>query len=233
MKRYKFLDKTPLELTEEELLELTNQITMIEYNRKPDIKKLQDSEDGAQDLLCYAYEKSAKGKIGINEIKQKPMKYFTNILHLEARNGINYIIRKKKSQRFIYNTLSLDQDTGLAENKSYKTLIETISDDNYSDKLEYNLDMEMILNKIDDTKDKYITINYGVGKNNVSKFSFRNLTKLYLYLFEGKKLTYKNFEGFLYNSKTNKQLELHEIKLVIDKYKNYIKKERILEGGLI
>lgn len=231
MKRYKFLDKTPLELTEEELLELTNQITMIEYNRKPDIKKLQDSEDGAQDLLCYAYEKSAKGKIGINEIKQKPMKYFTNILHLEARNGINYIIRKKKSQRFIYNTLSLDQDKEYDENS--KTLIETIPDDTYSNKLEYNLDIDTILNKIDDTKDKYITINYGVGKNNVSKFSFRNLTKLYLYLFEGKKLTYKNFEGFLYNSKTNKQLELHEIKLVIDKYKNYIKKEHILEGGLI
>lgn len=231
MKRYKFLDKTPLELTEEELLELTNQITMIEYNRKPDIKKLQDPEDGAQDLLCYAYEKSAKGKIGINEIKQKPMKYFTNILHLEARNGINYIIRKKKSQRFIYNTLSLDQDKEYDENS--KTLIETIPDDTYSNKLEYNLDIDTILNKIDDTKDKYITINYGVGKNNVSKFSFRNLTKLYLYLFEGKKLTYKNFEGFLYNSKTNKQLELHEIKLVIDKYKNYIKKEHILEGGLI
>ena len=98
MKRYKFLDKTPLELTEEELLELTNQITMIEVNRRPDIKRIQDSEDAAQEILCYAYEKSARGKIGINEIKQKPMKHFINILHLEARNEINYIIRKKNKE---------------------------------------------------------------------------------------------------------------------------------------
>lgn len=231
MKRYKFFDKTPLELTEEELLELTNQIAMIEYSRRNDIKMYQTPEDSAQEILTYLYHKDKVGKKGMEDIKQLPMNYFTNMLHLEIRNNINYVLRKKKNQRLLYNTLSLDQDKEYDENS--KSLIETIPDDTYSNKLEYNLDMDTILNKIDDTKDKYITINYGVGENSVSKFSFRNLTKLYLYLFEGKKLTYKNFEGFLYNSKTNKQLELHEIKLIIDKYKNYIKKEHILEGGIV
>lgn len=230
MERYKFSNKTPLELTEEELLELTNQITMIEYKRKPDIQKLQTSEDAAQEILCYAYEKSAKGKIGINEIKQKPMKYFINLLHLEARNGINYILRQNKNKRLIYNTLSLEQELSYDNNQ---TLIDTISDNKYSNELDYNLDMETILNKIDDTEDSSIIIDYGVGKEKVSKFSFRNLTKLYLYLFKGKKITYKSFDGFLYDGKTQEKLNPEEIKIVINRYKKYLKKEHIFEGGII
>lgn len=233
MEKYKFLDKTPLELTDEELLELTNQITRIEYNRKPYMSRIQTAEDAAQEILCYAYEKSKKGKIGINEMKQKSMKHFINLIHLEARNGINYITRKKQTQRFLYNTLSLNQSKELNNNDSCKPIIETIPDDDYINKLEYNLNIQNILEKIDNTKDESIIIDYGVGKNSIFEFSFRNLTKLYLYLFNGKKITIKNLEGFLINKNTNTKLNHNEIKVIVNSYKNYLKKEKIFGGNLL
>jgi len=224
-----FLKKTPLELTEEELVELVNQIMFTEYSKRQDIRQLQSYEDGAQDFLCYMYEKSAKGKVGINEIKQKSMAHFKNIVYLEARNGINYITRKNKTRQYLYNTISLDEKF----DEDSKSVEETYVDKTEIYKFDNDISMSSILNSIDDTEDENIIIKYGVGnKNFILNFSFRNLTKLYLMLFNGKKVSTKEFNNLLYNKKTNTCLSEKEITGIIRKFKNYIKSNNIL-GGIV
>ena len=114
MKRW--LDKKPVELTYAELLELTNELTLAEYKKRNDISSLQTSEDAAQEIITYMLEKSQRGKIGLKELQERStMSHFINILKVECRNSINYIVRKKKVQRQLYNTNSLDEV--LYENK--------------------------------------------------------------------------------------------------------------------
>ena len=84
-KNYKFSNKQPKDLTAEELLELTNQIAMVEYSRRNDIKMFQTYEDSAIDVLTYMYEKQARGKKGIDEVKKLPMNHFINTLFRALR----------------------------------------------------------------------------------------------------------------------------------------------------
>lgn len=231
MKNYKFSDKTPLELTEEETLELEYQIAQIEFTRRADIQRICTSEDIAHDVLCYAYDKSLRGKVGINEIKQKPMNHYINILHLETRNSISYIIRSGKTQRFLYNTIPLNDS--LSEEDNYKSVENTYKDMRFIDKIDDNIDLKQILSQIDNTEDENIIIKYGVGHENyISNFSYREFTKLYLGLFNGKQVRYSDFKGLLYNKQTNTELEDKEIKNLIKRFKTYLKKKDILGGSL-
>lgn len=232
MKIKEFLDKTPMELTEEELYELEKQIAKIEYDRKPIIERIESAEDIAHEVLYYAYDKSARGKIGINEIKQKPMKHFINILHFETRGNIAYTLRKSKTQKYLFNTLSFDQDNDEDSLITYKPIKDTYIDTRSIDKVEDNLNLIQILEQIDNTEDDKIIIKYGVSQENLgSKFSFRNFTKLYFDLFNGKKLTYKDFRGTLYNKETNQELEDKEIKKLICNFKKYMKRINVLGGN--
>jgi hypothetical protein len=216
----KFANKTPMELTPEELLELTEQISYIEYSRRSDIRKLQDYRDGAQELLTYWYEKSARGKTGINEIKQKynNMAHFTNLLHFESRNGINY------------NTDSLEQSVRLENSsESGKVLLDTIPDRTHIRQIEDSLDIDLILSRIDNTiKPDYI-IKY--NDKDLYKFSYRNLAKTYLDLFRGVKISNKDLDGVLIKSEDNTPLNKEEIKSIMHDFKNYIKNSNILGGA--
>lgn len=231
--KYKYSDKTPKELSPEELLELTNQITLVEYQRRNDINLLQDSEDAAQEILTYMFEKSAKGKVGIKELQEKStMPHFINTLHFECRNSINYIMRKKKSRMFLYNTYSLSEPIPINGCSDWN-VENTLPDEKDMVDTETNIELDQILSYINDTESDRIIIQYGVGDNRCSfKFSYRRFARLYFDLFKGARLSYKDMKDILYNKKDNRPLEDDEIKRIMNRFKSYMKEENIL-GGLI
>lgn len=225
MNMKKWLDKKPIELTYAELLELTNELTLAEYKKRNDISSLQTSEDAAQEIITYMLEKSQRGKIGLKELQERStMSHFINILKVECRNSINYIVRKKKVQRQLYNTNSLDEV--LYENK---TLEDFVSDTKSIDSIEVKLELAEILSRIDDTENYSITIKY---KDDVDKcfFSYKKLAKLYYDLSANKKLTCKDFLGILLDSKTNIALNERQIRNILNEFRQYIKNNNILGG---
>ena len=157
-KNYKFSNKKPVDLTSEELLELTNQIAMIEYSRRNDIKMYQTPEDSVQEILAYLYHKDKVGKKGMEDIKQLPMNHFTNMLHFEIRNNINYVMRKKKTQSHLYNTISLEDRYDSHGNGDYRTNEDMLPDERQLEESEVNFDLENILSKIDDTENNNLVI---------------------------------------------------------------------------
>lgn len=225
MNMKKWLEKKPVELTYAELLELTNELTLAEYKKRNDISSLQTSEDAAQEIITYMLEKSQRGKIGLKELQEKStMSHFINILKVECRNSINYIVRKKKVQRQLYNTNSLDEV--LYENK---TLEDFVSDTKSIDSIEVKLELAEILSRIDDTEDYTITIKY---KDDADKcfFSYKKLAKLCYDLSANKKLTCKDFLGILLDSKTNIALNERQIRNILNEFRQYIKNNNILGG---
>lgn len=225
MNMKKWLDKKPVELTYAELLELTNELTLAEYKKRNDISSLQTSEDAAQEIITYMLEKSQRGKIGLKELQERStMSHFINILKVECRNSINYIVRKKKVQRQLYNTNSLDEV--LYENK---TLEDFVSDTKSIDSIEVKLELAEILSRIDDTENCSITIKY---KDDVDKcfFSYKKLAKLCYDLSANKKLTCKDFLGILLDSKTNIALNERQIRNILNEFRQYIKNNNILGG---
>lgn len=234
MKYSEYMDKKPKELTTEQLLELTNQIAMIEYSRRNDIQYLQDSEDTAQSVLTYLYDKSSRGKIGIKEIQDRcenNMKHFINTLHMETRNSINYIIRKPRTQNSLYKTDSLNELVHL-EGDVLRERHELIPDKESMVKVEQDIELNHILSHIDKSESNRIIIKYGSGTEETSfKFSYRNLTKLYFDISSNKKLIAKDFKGLFYNSKTGQELEDNQVKEILKNYKNYMKRNHILGGA--
>ena len=225
MNMKKWLDKKPVELTYAELLELTNELTLAEYKKRNDISSLQTSEDAAQEIITYMLEKSQRGKIGLKELQERStMSHFINILKVECRNSINYIVRKKKVQRQLYNTNSLDEV--LYENK---TLEDFVSDTKSIDSIEVKLELAEILSRIDDTENYSITIKY---KDDADKcfFSYKKLAKLCYDLSANKKLTCKDFLGILLDSKTNIALNERQIRNILNEFRQYIKNNNILGG---
>lgn len=227
----KFKDRKPAELTAEETYEIISEIALSEYQKRNDIKQLQDYMDGADELYTYLLEKDNKGKTGLKALQQKcTMAHFLNILHMETRNGINYIIRKKKNQRFLYETSSLSE-LNFTESDSLATIEEFIPDTEALFSAELNIEFEKILQSIDDTENKSIVINYGNGANRCTfNFSYRNLTKIYFKNFVKSKLTYKDFKGILYNN-SGEELGDDEIKSILSDYRKYIKDNLILGGA--
>lgn len=225
MNMKKWLNKQPIELTYAELLELTNELTFAEYKKRNDISTIQTSEDAAQEILTYMLEKSKRGKIGLKELQEKStMPHFINILKVECRNSINYIIRKKKTQQQLYFTDSLN-DVYYED----RTLEEFIPDTKYMDLLENKLELSKILSYIDDTENQAITIKY---KDNADKcfFSYKNFAKLCFVLSSSKKLTCKDFLGILLDTNTNVALNENQIRKVLNNFRKYIKNSNILGG---
>lgn len=231
IKKYKFSNKQPIDLTSEELLELANQITTIEYLKRNDITKIQTSEDAAQEILTYAYEKQARGKNGIDKMKELSMPHFINTLHLETRNSINYITRKKKSQVMIYDTISIDQPLDGTESDNSKTIKDTISDESYIEQSEINYELENILSNIDDTKNEKLIIKYGHNNHKTEQeFSYRNLARLYFNLCDDKKIRSKDLQGILFDKKTGLEIDESQIKKIMRGFSKYIKNNHILGG---
>ena len=227
----KYLNMKPIELEPEQLLELTNEITLITHQRNNNINYLQSSEDTAQEMLTYLYEKSAKGKTGMKELQEKcSMPHFINTLHFEARNSVNYIMRKKKTQRQLFNTDSLDVPVIFDNNNELKeNLIDRLQTENsMTEEVENKLDLVHILSKIDNTEDSAYVIQYN-GKTK-SIFSYRKLAEMYFELFSGKRLTAKDFEGTIFNSITGKALTKEDINPLISGFKTYMKENQILGG---
>jgi hypothetical protein len=230
-KNYKFSNKQPKDLTAEELLELTNQIAMVEYSRRNDIKMFQTYEDSAIDVLTYMYEKQARGKKGIDEVKKLPMNHFINTLHFEVRNNINYIVRKKQNRRLLYNTISLEDKYEPGNNNDYRTNGDVISDERQLEETEVNFDLENILSKIDDTENESLIIKYGYNKGKTEqKFSYRNLARLYFNLCDNSKIKSKDLKGILFDGNTGLEIEEDQIKKIMNQFKKYIKESCILGG---
>lgn len=226
--------KKPTELTNEELYTLVNQITKTVVLRKQAVNIIAEPEDLVHDVLTYLYDKSSRGKIGIEEIKENTMKHFQNILYREVTNTINYQLRKPKVQRFINETSSLDESIKGKEDTSY-TMGDIIEGFNYINEFEEDQYVESLLNKFSDTiknDNLCIVLDFGNKKCSLS-FSYRNLARAYFNLFEGKKLTFKDFKSVLFNIKTKLALEDNEIRKVLADFRKYIKQNNILGGELI
>ena len=230
-----FETKKPIELTEEELYALVNQITKVVVFRKQAINIIAEPEDVVQDVLTSLYDKSARGKKGINEIKENTMKHFQNILYREVLNTINYQLRKPKVKRFINNTLSLDkcEEILLGDDEATACLGKVIEGYNGIKEAEENQYAESLLNKFSDKildDNLCIVLNFGNKKCSLS-FTYKNLAKAYFYMFRGKKLSFKDFKSVLYNLKTKLALEDNEIRKVLADFRKYIKQNNILELG--
>ena len=227
----KFMNKKPIELNAEELLQLTNKITLITHQRNNNINYLQSSEDTAQEMLTYLYEKSAKGKTGMKELQEKcSMPHFINTLHFEARNSVNYIMRKKKTQRQLFNTDSLDMPVLFDSNgEPRENLVDNIPNQHDAlQEVEDKLDLRAILSQIDNTENAAYTLQY--NERTKSIFSYRRLTEIYFELFSGKRLTAKDFEGTIFNTETGIALTKEEINPILSGFKSYMKENQILGG---
>lgn len=234
MNKNKYQNKSPKDLTIGEISDILTEIAKYEYNKRSDIQQIQDYNDVAQEVITYMLEKQARGKKGLKELQEKcTMAHFMNILHLECRNNINYIIRKKKTQRYLYNTDLLSTPVGGNESEDViRTLEHVIPDSKYLDELDINLELQDILSNIDNNESNRIVIKYRNGDNEcIFKFSYKNLIKTYFDLYTNKKFTTKNIQELLYDPRTNMRLSEHRTKDIIKRFKSYMIENEIL-GGL-
>ena len=234
MNKNKYQNKSPKDLTIGEISDILTEIAKYEYNKRSDIQQIQDYNDVAQEVITYMLEKQARGKKGLKELQEKcTMAHFMNILHLECRNNINYIIRKKKTQRYLYNTDLLSTPVGGNESEDViRTLEHVIPDSKYLDELDINLELQDILSNIDNNESNRIVIKYGNGDNEcIFKFSYKNLIKTYFDLYTNKKFTTKNIQELLYDPRTNMRLSEYRTRDIIKRFKSYMIENEIL-GGL-
>lgn len=234
MNKNKYQNKSPKDLTIGEISDILTEIAKYEYNKRSDIQQIQDYNDVAQEVITYMLEKQARGKKGLKELQEKcTMAHFMNILHLECRNNINYIIRKKKTQRYLYNTDLLSTPVGGNESEDViRTLEHVIPDSKYLDELDINLELQDILSNIDNNESNRIVIKYRNGDNEcIFKFSYKNLIKTYFDLYTNKKFTTKNIQELLYDPRTNMRLSEHRTRDIIKRFKSYMIENEIL-GGL-
>ena len=233
-----FEKKKPTELTDEEVYTLVEQIVKIIFLRKPAVNIIMEPEDLTQEVLTYLYDKSARGKIGIEEIKKEnTMKHFQNILYREVLNTVNYKLRKPKVQRFLNDTVSLQEPAKYTsiyaeKDQTYEDIIEGY---NPVEEVEEDQYVESLLNKFSDTiKDDNLGIKLDLGDEICSlTFSYKNIAKTYFNLFEGKKLTFKDFQGIFFNKNTKLALNDNEIRKVLADFRKYIKQNNILGGEII
>lgn len=221
----------PTELTHEELLNLVQEMTIISFQRKQAVNIIMEPDDVAQEVITYLMDKSKRGKVGLEEIKQYPWKKFENTLWLEVMNCISYKLRKPKVQRFINNTESLDKVIRTNQDTQF-TMGEVIEGYNPIEKLEEDLYVESVLEKFEDQiKDENVKIVLDIGnKKCLLTFTYRNLARVYFSLFEGKKLTSKDFNDVFIRVDTNHTLEDKQVKGILTEFRKYIKQNRILGG---
>lgn len=226
--------KKPVELTNEELYMLVEQITKTMVLRKQMVNIIAEPKDLVHDVLTYLYDKSARGKIGIDEIKENTMKHFQNILYKEVTNTINYQLRKPKVQRFINDTVSLEEPIKNQED-SYFTMGDVIEGYDSLKELEEEQYVESVLNRFSDTiKDDNVKIILDMGNKKCSlSLSYRNIARAYFNLFEGKKLTSKDFNEVFFNETTKHTLEDKSVKGILTDFRKYIKQNNILKGEII
>ena len=191
----------------------------------------QSPEDSVQDVLTYMYHKQARGKKGIDDIKELSMPHFINTLHLEVRNNINYITRKKKTKRLLYDTISLEDAYNAQKDGDYRTNGDIIPDEKQLEEIDVKFDLENILSKIDDTENDSLVIKYGYNKYKTEqKFSYRNLARLYFNLCDNSKIKSKDLKGILFDRNTGLEIEEDQIKTIMNQFKKYIKESCILGG---
>lgn len=223
----------PTELTYEELLNLVQEMSIISFQRKQAANIILEPDDVAQEVITYLIDKSSRGKIGLEEIKQYPWKKFENTLWMEVMNCINYKLRKPKVQRFLKNTDSLDKVIKTNQDTQF-TIGEVVEGYNPIEELEEDLYVTSILEKFEDTiKDENIKIALNIkNKKCLLTFTYRNLAKAYFNLFKGKKLTSKDFNGIFISINTKHTLEDKEVKNILTEFRKYIKDNRILGGEI-
>ena len=223
--------KKPTELTHEELLNLVQEMTIISFQRKQAVNIIMEPDDVAQEVITYLIDKSKRGKVGLEEIKQYPWKKFENTLWTEVMNKINYELRKPKVQRFINDTISLEEPIKGQEDNFF-TMGDVIEGYNPIEELEADLYVESVLEKFEDSiKDENVKIVLDIGdKKCLLTFTYRNLARVYFNLFEGKKLTSKDFNDVFVRVDTNHTLEDKQVKGILTEFRKYIKQNRILGG---
>lgn len=223
-----YKDKTPIQLTPEEILTLTKAIAIIEHAKFPKINAVQEPEDTALEVLTYAYHKSAIGKKGIKELQANyTMKHFKNTLFVEVRNSICYSLRKNYIREFICEAESLDSEIG-EDNKN--TLKDIIKDERLTIAPQYKTELEAMFNSIDNTENDKIEIRY--DDRPVCKFSYRNLMLLIYKVDKGTQIKPDTLRKNLYHSDTGIPLSRKEITNILNNFKQFILDNKIL-GGIV
>ena len=202
--------KKPTELTHEELLNLVQEMTIISFQRKQAVNIIMEPDDVAQEVITYLIDKSKRGKVGLEEIKQYPW---------------------TKVQRFINDTISLEEPIKGQEDNFF-TMGDVIEGYNPIEELEADLYVESVLEKFEDSiKDENVKIVLDIGdKKCLLTFTYRNLARVYFNLFEGKKLTSKDFNDVFVRVDTNHTLEDKQVKGILTEFRKYIQQNRILGG---
>lgn len=231
----KYMKIIPKDLTYEQLVELISTIAKIEYRRKEDISLIQDWTDTVQEVLRYLIEKDQKGKKGLEYLKNNySMAHFINMLHLECRNNMNYVLRKKNTQRFLYETDSLQSGKSGINDIDDKKLEDVVADIKSLQPIEEDLDLDLILSYIENTENQKIILSYKDETEDIRvNFSYKNFAELCYTLCDNKKLTYKDFKGMILHE-DNTEVSDDTIKNILASFKTYLKKNRdSIFGGAI
>lgn len=214
--------------TDEEIYEAHIYAAEVACSRAPAILAYKTAEDIAQEELLYGYDKSARNKIGINELKEScTTKHLMNIIHLNCRNNINAFLRKPKNKERALE-ISIDDTTNNDVNNGDLKFDEIIPNVKLKNDVgEYLLcfNDDIYLDGIDETEDKTITIKYSDGPNKLDGFlSYSKLAKLFTYLFENRKITVKDIALYLYDSNSGKHVDINsrKFRILLKNFKVYM-----------
>lgn len=178
-----------IELSEEELFELTNQIALVEYIRsKDEYKQLYSKDDMTQDVLFHFYKNGLKG------LEDKSIEHIKNIIYLQCRNTV-FTKTKNLSSKFQVINKSLDEN--VMENKA---LLDTIPVEDVYNRLELD-DLNNLLLKLDNKELKNYLIKYN---NKYYTCSYRNIAIIFYIVYKDKKVSTRDVEDYILDSEGNR-----------------------------
>lgn len=189
-----------IELSEEELYKITSRIALSRYLKSDKYSEKYECCDLINDVMLHFYV------YGIDKILEKTRPHIENIIYMQCKNCI---IDKLKRRRAEVISLSYPMNTDMLP----------VIEGKY-----YELDLLDLFNRIDNDVFSDLKIHY---KGSIYKLTHRNMMGLYIILDKGVRLKSKDFTNIIFNDTI--PATDSEIKGVIKKFQNYIKKFKILE----
>lgn len=198
-----------IELSEEELFELTNQIALVEYYRgRDDYRRLYSKDDLVQDVLYHFYKYDLKG------LENKSKKHIENTIYLQCRNTVFTSMRNLSSKYSVVNK-SLDEE--ICEDV---TLLDSLPCEDKYTTLEL-LELNESLNKINnETLENYL-IKY---KGKFYKCNYKNIAILFYIIYSDRKILAKDLKGFILDSR-GCQVDFKMLQGIINKFKYIVKRD--------
>lgn len=219
------------DLTDDELASIVYNIYRFEYNKRPEFLAIEPYEDGAQHFFEYMYEKSAKGLKGIKEIQDYTVAHFVNLVHVEARNNINYSLRKKCFKTTVVNVDYLS--TPIGDEEDNRTIEDSISDTHYIESANIEVELDNILSEIEDKEISGFDIRYGFDDAQcIFKLTYRSFAKLYFDIFCGSIVYKHSLKDIIFYRNTDEHISDKDIRSLISNFKEYIISNNILGGSL-